>query len=423
MNILLDAAQVSKRGNDHQAAHEAAGQMAADPRDYRVSPRHPCPICGHNKWCLYDQITGTVLCGRESRGSLLNRDGRPIRLGEYGYLHARGVNSLYIGGPVPSTQHARRNKNRNVTPPETLRLIATMWATAAQDRLPEAAVELGLPVGSLAAFGLGYVGGCWTWVERSATGEIVGIGTRKQGSGSKSFRSGGRRGIILSTAHAADLGKLRNDIISRDFVLLCEGFTDTAAAHAMGVPAVGRYSVSGGVEELAALLQALDLSDTVQVIVAGENDQRPDGTWPGRDDAQAAADKLSELLGRPVQLLMPPPGVKDLRQAWQAGITTWGEYAKRGSRPADRWAGLEADALRMGCGWVALSQFAGNRPKDYTGQTGQRNQSARHPQYIRMVADSSRVIPDEPKRLPASTVDRRRAGRQPSLDRRDVQPA
>jgi len=183
-------------------------------------------------------------------------------------------------------------------------------------------------VESLRDFGLGHDNGCWTWGERTATGEVCGIGTRRRGTGDKRFRVGGRRGIILSTVHATVLAKLRSDIIARGRVVLPEGFTDGVAVHATGEVAIGRPSVSGGIQEIATLLGSLNLPETVSIILLGENDQAADGTWPGRDQAEEAARKLAGLLGRPVAVLMPPGGVKDVREAWRAEVRTWGEYAR-----------------------------------------------------------------------------------------------
>ncbi len=343
MSILLDSTENSNVRSDRfdrRVALEVAGRMAADPARYRVSQRHPCPICGRAKWCLHSEVDGVTLCPRQDAGALLDRNCRPIRMGGFGFVHATHGVSLYIGG-APSPRRTHRRGKRSSTSPEVLRSIAAQWAAAAQDRLPEAAAELGLPVESLRAFGLGAVGNSWTWSERTATGEICGLGTRDRKTGEKSFRPGGHRGIILSTVRATDRVKLRADIIARGQVVLPEGFSDSVVVHAMGEVAVGRPSVSGGIPELAALLESLGLAPDVRIVLLGENDPKPDGSWPGRDQAAEAAGKLGGLLGRQVEVLMPPPEYKDVRQAWQGGITTWGEYSSRATRPADPWAGLE----------------------------------------------------------------------------------
>jgi len=114
--ILLDAATSEK-----QIALEGAQRMAGNPGPYRVSQRHPCPVCGRPKWCLHDETSGVTLCPRKSEGALLRRDGRPIRFGEFGYLHTRGVNSIYIGGPVASP--SPRAAKKPTMPAEVLQSI------------------------------------------------------------------------------------------------------------------------------------------------------------------------------------------------------------------------------------------------------------------------------------------------------------
>ena len=160
---------------------------------------------------------------------------------------------------------------------------------------------------------------------------IIGIGGRRQGCGEKGFRKGGRRGLILTAAHAADQQKLRADIIARGRVLLAEGASDSMAAHVMGEVVIGRPSVSGGISELVTLLNNLNLSESVEIFMLGENDQDADGHWPGRDQASEAATKLASALAHhcAVRAIMPPVGIKDLRAAWQAGIGNWEDFTRQ----------------------------------------------------------------------------------------------
>ena len=45
----------------------------------------------------------------------------------------------------------------------------------------------------------------------------------------------------------------------------------------------------------------------------GENDRKPDGSWPGRDGAIAVARGLARGLGRDVKHILPPAPFKDMR--------------------------------------------------------------------------------------------------------------
>ncbi|TAJ19411.1 MAG: ATP-binding protein [Planctomycetota bacterium] len=90
---------------------------------------------------------------------------------------------------------------------------------------------------------------------------------------------------------------------------MVEGASDVAAAVTLGLSAVGRPSNSGGADDLARLLELR------KVLVLGENDQKANGAWPGRDGAGRVAGSIAGEWQQPVQWSMPPHGSKDLR-AW-----------------------------------------------------------------------------------------------------------
>jgi hypothetical protein len=91
--------------------------------------------------------------------------------------------------------------------------------------------------------------------------------------------------------------------------------SDTATLLAHGLSAIGRPSSKGGAKILANLLQDIDR----EIIVIGENDQKSDGGWPGRDGAQAVAQELADRLKRDIQWALPPNGSKDVRAHFQGG--------------------------------------------------------------------------------------------------------
>lgn len=141
----------------------------------------------------------------------------------------------------------------------------------------------------------------WAFPEVDGAGAIIGFGLRacdgRKGSPSRE-KTGARRGLTVPT----DLEYLP------DPVYVCEGATSPAAALELGLTAVGRPSCTGGVEYLAELLRGRD------VMIVGDNDHKPDGRWPGRDGAIAAAEELSRRWGRIVPPSLPPEGVKDMRE-------------------------------------------------------------------------------------------------------------
>ncbi len=129
-----------------------------------------------------------------------------------------------------------------------------------------------------------------------ATGTIIGI-RRRLPSGRKLAVRGGREGLFVPTALSRS-GRL----------LICEGPTDTAAMLGLGFAALGRPSCSGGTRFVGVLARAREV-----VIVA-------DGDEPGRHGAIRLATTL-HLHCPKVDIISPPPGVKDARAWVGAGAT------------------------------------------------------------------------------------------------------
>jgi hypothetical protein len=170
----------------------------------------------------------------------------------------------------------------------------------------ELAVALHVPESSLAALPIGWtmygpqqMGPCWTFPEVDATGKVIGLCCRDRAGHKKSW---GNRGLHVPA------GWDRPDTP----LVIVEGATDTLAAAAMGLTAIGRPSNKGGVDHLVRLLEKVPAERPV--IVVGENDGRPDtGEWPGKDGAVHVASELSRRLGRDIPWSLPAPGAKDVR--------------------------------------------------------------------------------------------------------------
>ena len=93
-----------------------------------------------------------------------------------------------------------------------------------------------------------------------------------------------------------------------EYVLIVEGFSDTAAALDLGFGAVGRPS------NLACMDMLADLVRGRRVMVIGENDKKADGKEPGREGMVAAFQVVRKVC-RDARMVMPPEHIKDLR-AW-----------------------------------------------------------------------------------------------------------
>ena len=211
-----------------------------------------------------------------------------------------------------STHRTRRKPSARTKPSvDWVERAARYVRATSEARLAEFARALGVTPEALRAIDCGWDGRKFTFPERDAKGSVVGIATRNP-DGRKGFMKGGKRGLIVP-----------RDLDDRSgIVFVVEGPTDVAALLSMGLVAVGRPSARAGVAHLVALLRDLD------VIIVGENDQKDDGKWPGRDGAKAVGMKLATEWDSVVRWTLPPDNAKDAR--------SWLNH--RGLTPDDREA-------------------------------------------------------------------------------------
>jgi hypothetical protein len=165
--------------------------------------------------------------------------------------------------------------------------------------LRKLANQLGVIEDSLTALQVGRteIEQAWTFPERDACGNVIGI-LRRFEDGRKQLMAGGKRGIYLPCNLSLTHGK----------VYVPEGASDVAALLSCGLQAVGRPSCRGGFD----LLHQLFAGANVEVLIVGENDEKPDGRWPGRDGAKQMASKLAAE-GINAVWTLPPKGIKDVR--------------------------------------------------------------------------------------------------------------
>lgn len=90
-------------------------------------------------------------------------------------------------------------------------------------------------------------------------------------------------------------------------VVVVEGASDTAAVLGIGLVAIGRPSNTGGLEEAAALLRGRS------VIIVGENDEKTDGSWPGKHGVNKTLSALKPVCPS-IRIIYPPDGHKDIRE-------------------------------------------------------------------------------------------------------------
>lgn len=273
---------------------EVADELIGNRHAYRATRGRPCPVCGHPDWCLVGEHA--VICARADSGVK--------RYGDYGWLILLDGDLTGLA-PAPNRTPAPAPK---LSIDEVTRLANRMAAGA---NLTGLSSQLGTPVWTLQTLGVGRgeIDGSWCWTipERDAGGDVIGL-QRRFDDGSKRHVRGSRRGLTFSLD---TFGRLQHAYR----VLIVEGASDTAAGLSIIRDSqnivIGRPSNTGGVAMLAELLA--DVPDEAEIIVIGERDEKPDGTWPGRDGAISTARRLAEQLGRGVSWSMPPGEAKDTR--------------------------------------------------------------------------------------------------------------
>lgn len=257
----------------------------------RVSAKQPCPICGKPDWCLVAEDGTKVICQRIES---------PQRIGDAGWLHTPNEPVNYKTPFVAKNGPIRKEWTS----------IAARFAAN-----PKPPLSLGLPDNALDRIPLiGWcpMEQCHTFPEVCDAGKIIGI-SRRFANGTKKSMFSSRRGLTLPTDWQEMPGT----------IFVVEGPTDAAAMIASGLCAIGRPSNSGGFRFLRALLERIP--DRC-IVVVGENDQKPNGLWPGKSGADMIANLLMKYLKRPVKSSLPPPTAKDVR-AWltssERGPTSW----------------------------------------------------------------------------------------------------
>ena len=314
-----------------------------------VTKREPCPVCGAGDWCARMGDGSRVKCERQAEPPAGWRR-----------LSRKDGGGVFAVGEAAAPQRAalrRRGKPPAATPAEPTPAAAEpdgdpqRWAAAfaplaeamTPDRWAALAGVYRLPVEACRRLRVGWAdgaalkrlnpgkpgprqAGAWAFPEVDGGGRVVGLSLRSE-RGRKWGATGGKRGLTLAEDVPGAAGPW----------LLVEGASDTAAAGALGLRAIGRPSNTGGVDELAERLV-----DEDALLVLGERDEKEGGAWPGKAGAIATAEKLAAAWGRPVRWSLVPNGCKDLRDG--CGKLPADDPAAWAARGAELLAAIEAAA-------------------------------------------------------------------------------
>jgi hypothetical protein len=364
-----------------------------------ASRSRPCPVCDGDHKCGI-KGDGLILCGRKSG---------PVAGFVYlGQAKKDSQFALYRHADDPALRQReeerrdahRGNGAKKQAPPIDWEKRARQYRESlTEERRKELADALGVPGHVLDELHVGYtvqgphrdkesgkpLGRAWTFPERDAARNIIGITCRYEG-GTKKALEGSQRGLIIPDGWQGRGGP----------VFCVEGPSDVLALTAMSLPAVGRPSCRGGAEHLAGLLR--DLPPERPVVILGEYDPKKNGTWPGRDGAAQVSAQLTELLGRKVLWALPPDGAKDVREWFKRqapDVTCCDEMDVLGDRFAQALDGAyqEAEQDAHGGNGRATADLPPIRPRDWPDPPGEAAYHGPAGELVRLVEPHSEADP------------------------------
>lgn len=294
---------------------------------HNVNRNEPCPICRKTDWCSVSNDGAMCVCRR------IESD-RPTKSG-YGWIHrlrgagADGCSLMVHGSATNNRQPPTSNHQPTTTNHQPTTYFASLPRGEIQARLcAHLEKELGLPREMLAVHDVRWDARARAaaFPMRSAAGEVTGIRYRQLKTGRKWALKGSKDGLFLVPGYIPyDCGE----------IVVCEGPTDMLAAASCGLNAVGRSSCMTGAALLREFVRARRIR---RVTIVADNDRphdRPDGSWwrPGLDGAE----RLARDLRIAARIVLPPPGVKDMREWYRRGGLTAAKF--REAAAGAKWVG------------------------------------------------------------------------------------
>lgn len=267
-----------------------------------TSKANPCPVCGHNGYCLVHEDGGKAVCPflPSSR-----------KVGEAGYLHLLGEQQVAVA--------VKRLKKAKVEPEGKKFTMADMealhraWAASTKPGdLPELAGALGLPVSALKALravkcqnhhDLPYsLATAFAFPMYDALAGFCGLRIRDTPTRRKWALGGSSNGLFIPTNTPERLKQL----------FCVEGPTDTAAGVACNLPIIGRASCNTGLAALAVFCRRHGVQH-VGFISDRDAPNKITGKRAGWEWATRMRDELPERVPglKAVAFLLP---AKDLRE-------------------------------------------------------------------------------------------------------------
>ncbi len=262
----------------------------------RVTPKHPCPICGKPDWCSYTADGEVVRCMRVPNN-------HPCRGDSGGWVYRQGGTVCKV---APSDIYEEPDNHMK---PRSVEAVLAEWKkNTITPVLTAFARDLGVSRESLERLGCAWCAdkACWAFPMRNEQG--VPIGIRLRSKTRKTSVSGSRSGLFFDTATA---DKARPGAIA----WLTEGPTDTAALLTLDEKAIvfGRSSLTSCWQMLK---RALERRGIGFVNICSDDETQS----PGRLDCPGFTGniRMAKALGLPCKFVSVP-GFKDIREYAKAG--------------------------------------------------------------------------------------------------------
>lgn len=248
-----------------------------------VTKAAPCPICSKPDWCQVSLDGKIAICRRIPSE-------RPSNNAMGGWVHRLDCSKKTAPAPIV----------RKSAPSRDFLALWHRWLEkTTENHFKSAAFSLSLPVEAMQDVGFVWVPEHQAWAipMRDASDDVIGIRFRSA-TGKKWALTGSKAGLFVPN---------RKWTSSMPFFVV-EGPTDTAAAHALGLQAIGRPSCLGQETLVASTLNALGAT---RVVIVADNDSHGAGL--------RGAKVLRSALRQPRCIILLP--TKDMRDFLSAGGT------------------------------------------------------------------------------------------------------
>lgn len=253
----------------------------------------PCPICSKSDWCLLAPDGSAAICARISKGSVK-------RSGNAGWLHILDKDKFNPNDWTPMEKTAIDFTAQVEQYRQELRTN--------QDAVRKITDAMGIELGTAYEYDCGFDGTALTIPAHDENHVPIGI-QRRFIDGTKRMVKGGRVGIFRPWFPPYR---------KTPAYMICEGFSDTATASELDwsyFHCIGKMNCNSGNDIIVKMLQRE--KGRAEVVLISDRDKDDVGVQGAINTAVAISDYCWSI-----KLIVPPPGIKDLREWRKDGLTS-----------------------------------------------------------------------------------------------------